>query len=70
MSQAFVQFVADIALNQQGNEGADFGVVELGRHPNKTFVHLLGVESVGELFVDLVNDVPQVCVDLEPTLGI
>ena len=59
-----VQFLTDIPPNQQGHEGADRGVVKLRCHPVQAFVNLTGVELVGELFVDLVSDVLQVCPDL------
>jgi hypothetical protein len=44
-------------VNQQGDEGADLGVVELGCHLAETFVHFARVELVTELFMDLVSDV-------------
>jgi hypothetical protein len=62
-----VQFLTDIPPNQQGHEGADRGVVELGCHPVQAFVYLIGVELVGKLFVDLVSHVLQVCPDLGST---
>jgi hypothetical protein len=65
--QVRVQFLTDIPQNQQGHEGADRGVVELGCHPVQAFVYLSGVELVGELFVDLVSHVLQVCPDLGST---
>lgn len=63
-----MKLVARIAPNQQGNEGADLGAVELGavelgRDPVQAFVHVIRVELVGELLTHLVNDVLQVCVD-------
>jgi hypothetical protein len=65
--QVRVQYLTDIPPNQQGHEGADRGVVELGGHPVQAFLNLSGVEPVGELFVDLVSDVLQVCPDLGST---
>lgn len=51
-----MQFVAYIALNQQGDEGAHLGVVELGGHPVKALVHVAWVEPVGEFFMHLLSD--------------
>lgn len=65
------QFLADITSDQEGDEGADRGAVELGCHPVQAFVHLTWVEPVGELLADLVSHVLQVRVDLGLTwLGI
>jgi hypothetical protein len=63
MCEARVQFLADIPPNQQGHEGSDRGIIELGCHPVQALVYLSGVEPVGELFLDLVSDVLQVCLD-------
>jgi hypothetical protein len=65
--EVFVQFLTEIPPNQRGHDGAERCVVELGCHPVQAFVCLSGVELVGELFVDLVSDVLQVCPDLGPT---
>jgi hypothetical protein len=62
-----LQFVADIAPNQQGDEGADVGVFELGCHLVQAFVYLARRQPVGELSVELISDVQQVRVDLGPT---
>ena len=59
-----MQLLTEVTPNQQGHEGADRRVVELRCYPVQAFVHLGGVELVGELFVDLVSDVLQVCPDL------
>ena len=65
--EAFMQFVAHKAANQQRDEGVDRGVVERGYHPGEAFVHFAGVEQVGELVMDLVGDVLWVCADLGTT---
>jgi hypothetical protein len=57
VAEAFMQFVAHKAPNQQGNEGANLRVVELGRHPAEAFVHLAWVEPTGEFLVDAVSDI-------------
>jgi hypothetical protein len=58
-----MKLVAHIAPNQQGDEGADLGAVELGCDPVQAFVHRARVEPVGELFTHVVSDVLQVWVD-------
>jgi hypothetical protein len=67
VSEVRVQFLTDIPPNQEGHEGADRGVIELGCHPVQAFIYLSGVEPVVELFVDLVSDVLRVCLDLGST---
>jgi hypothetical protein len=47
-----MRFVADIAPNQQGNEGGNIGVVEHGRHAVKAFVHCLD-RTTGQVVVRL-----------------
>ena len=64
MREAFVELIVDIAPHQQGDEGADSGLVELGGHPAQTLVHCLRVQLFVELVVDRVNDVLKVRVDL------
>jgi len=59
-----VQFLTDIPPNQQGHEGADLGVIEVGGHPVQAFSDLTWVEPVGELSMNLVCDVLQVRMDL------
>lgn len=62
-----MQFVPHIAPNQQGDESADFGVVELGCHSTQAFVHLVLGEQVRELFMNPVGDILQIRVDLGST---
>jgi hypothetical protein len=64
-----VQFLADVALNQQGDEGADRGVVELGCHGGQAFVYGVGVEPVVELLMDKLGDAVQVRGDLGSTIA-
>jgi len=61
---ARLQFLADITSDEEGDEGADCGVVEPGCHPPQALVHLTWVEPVSVLLADLVSHVLQVRVDL------
>jgi len=59
-----LQFGADIAPDQQGNEGANLGIDEFRCHPVKALVHRFRVQQLVELLVDPVGHVLQVTVEL------
>ena len=63
-----MKFVANIPANQQGDERADPGVVELSRDVNEAFVDRARVEPVVKIIVHLVGDLVQVRRDLQWTL--
>ena len=64
-----MQLVADIAPNQQRDEGADGGVVELGCHSVEAFVHRERIQPPVKLRVDPGSEIQQVGVDLGATLA-
>jgi hypothetical protein len=60
VTHARLQVLADVAPNQQWDEGADLGVGERGCHGGQAFVYYVRVEPVVEVLVDTVGDVLQV----------
>jgi hypothetical protein len=58
-----MQVFADVAPNQQGNEPANLGVGELGRHSLKACVHRGRIKHFVKLLVDSASHVLQVPAD-------
>jgi len=63
VGDACLQFVVGIPLNQEGHEGADACVLELGCHLMQAFVYVDRLQPAGELLVELMSDVLQIRVD-------
>ena len=55
---------ADVAPNQEWDEGMDLDVGELGDHPVEALVHHVRIDTVVELLVDLSGDQLKVGLDL------
>jgi hypothetical protein len=64
LGDAFVQLISNVSPDQQGDEGANLGMVELCCHPVEAGIYGQGVESLIEFRVDFVNDFLQVRVEL------
>jgi hypothetical protein len=66
---SFVQFVAGVAANQQGNKGTNLGMDKLRCHPVQAFIHCPRVQMFVELLVDPAGHVQEVPVDLGSALA-